>query len=144
MPRLDPDAWERIRIANIAGESYRSLAERFGVSANAIHKRARREGWGGAPKVDAPKVDAPKVDAPKVDAPKALRPLALRAADLFANQLAYVESLPPAERSGPTDVLVKLGSLLSRRELFAEPEQEKAPTVPSSEDIARWREQVGL
>ena len=134
MPRLDPDAWERIRIANIAGESYRSLAERFGVSANAIHKRARREGWGGAP----------KVDAPKVDAPKALRPLALRAADLFANQLAYVESLPPAERSGPTDVLVKLGSLLSRRELFAEPEQEKAPTVPSSEDIARWREQVGL
>ena len=54
MPRIDPDAWERIRIAReSAGESFRSLAERFGVSVGAIHKRARREGWGDGSDVAA-------------------------------------------------------------------------------------------
>lgn len=47
MPRLDPDTWERIRIAReSAGESFASLAERFHVSAAAICRRAGREGWG--------------------------------------------------------------------------------------------------
>lgn len=65
MPRLDPDAWERIRIAREAsGESFKSLAERFGVSANAIHKRAKREGWGDGSDVGA--VIRRRVDA-KVD-----------------------------------------------------------------------------
>lgn len=54
MPRLDPDAWERIRIAReSSGESFKSLAERFGVSVGAIHKRAKREGWGDGTDVGA-------------------------------------------------------------------------------------------
>lgn len=53
MPRLDPDTWERIRIARETGESYRSLAERFGVDPAAIFRRAKREGWGDGTDVAA-------------------------------------------------------------------------------------------
>lgn len=54
MPRLDPDTWERIRIAReSSGESFNSLAERFGVSVGAIHKRSKREGWGDGTDVGA-------------------------------------------------------------------------------------------
>ena len=46
MARLSPENWEDIRAAREAGETFAALAEKFGVSAPAIHKRAQREGWG--------------------------------------------------------------------------------------------------
>lgn len=46
MPRLTADQWETIRAEREAGASFPELAARFGVSHQAIQKRAKAEGWG--------------------------------------------------------------------------------------------------
>lgn len=46
MPRLTADQWQQIRAEREAGASFRDLAERFGVSHQAIVKRADKEKWG--------------------------------------------------------------------------------------------------
>lgn len=45
MARLTADQWESVRAEREAGESFRALADKYGVSHQAIQKRARREGW---------------------------------------------------------------------------------------------------
>lgn len=46
MPRLTPDVWETVRAEREAGASFPDLGARFGVSHQAIQKRAKAEGWG--------------------------------------------------------------------------------------------------
>ena len=46
MARLTADQWETVRAEREAGESFRSLADKYGVSHQAIQKRARAEDWG--------------------------------------------------------------------------------------------------
>lgn len=46
MPRLTADVWETVRAEREAGASFPDLAARFGVSHQAIQKRAKAEGWG--------------------------------------------------------------------------------------------------
>ncbi|MCI1193534.1 hypothetical protein MOJ79_17015 [Calidifontimicrobium sp. SYSU G02091] len=46
MPRLTADQWAQIRAEREAGASFPELAARFGVSHQAIQKRAKTEGWG--------------------------------------------------------------------------------------------------
>ena len=46
MPRLTTDAWETIRAERETGASFPSLATKWGVSYQAIQKRAQKEGWG--------------------------------------------------------------------------------------------------
>lgn len=75
-----------------------------------------------------------------------------RLRDLFEEQLQYLEELPPGERTAPAlDALAKLGSILERwdkirtvAEPKAETPEEPGNQAPTAEDIARWREQVGL
>ena len=45
MPRLTADQWESIRAEREAGASFRELAEKYGVSHQAVQKRANNEGW---------------------------------------------------------------------------------------------------
>ncbi len=45
MPRLTLDAWQEVRAAHEIGTSFTDLARRFGVSRQAIQKRAKTEGW---------------------------------------------------------------------------------------------------
>uniref|UniRef100_UPI00257A29D6 helix-turn-helix domain-containing protein n=1 Tax=Oceanithermus sp. TaxID=2268145 RepID=UPI00257A29D6 len=45
MPRLTLEQWEEIRARYEGGASARELAREFGVSGQAISKRARKEGW---------------------------------------------------------------------------------------------------
>jgi hypothetical protein len=45
MPRLDASQWESVRAEREAGASFPELAARFGVSHQAIQKRAKAEGW---------------------------------------------------------------------------------------------------
>ena len=45
MARLTADQWETIRAEREAGEAFRALADKYGVSRQAIQKRARAEGW---------------------------------------------------------------------------------------------------
>jgi len=45
MPRLTSDQWETIRAEREAGASFRELAEKYGVSHQAVQKRANNEGW---------------------------------------------------------------------------------------------------
>lgn len=45
MPRLTADTWETVRAEREAGTSFPELAARFGVSHQAIQKRAKAEGW---------------------------------------------------------------------------------------------------
>ena len=46
MPRLTQDQWESVRAEREAGASFPELSDRFGVSHQAIQKRAKAEGWG--------------------------------------------------------------------------------------------------
>jgi len=46
MPRLSKEAWAEIRAEREAGASFPELAARWGVSHQAIQKRAKAEGWG--------------------------------------------------------------------------------------------------
>ncbi len=46
MPRLTADQWETVRAEREAGASFPELAARWGVSHQAIQKRAKAEGWG--------------------------------------------------------------------------------------------------
>ena len=46
MPRLADDQWAEIRLRREMGESFPALAKAFGVSNQAIKKRAVKEGWG--------------------------------------------------------------------------------------------------
>ncbi|TSE32994.1 hypothetical protein LCC91_07760 [Tepidimonas taiwanensis] len=46
MPRLSADQWETIRAEREAGASFPELAAKYGVSHQAIQKRAKAEGWG--------------------------------------------------------------------------------------------------
>lgn len=46
MPRLSADQWAAIRAEREAGASFPELAEKYGVSHQAIQKRAKAEGWG--------------------------------------------------------------------------------------------------
>lgn len=46
MPRLSADQWETIRAEREAGASFPELADKYGVSHQAIQKRAKAEGWG--------------------------------------------------------------------------------------------------
>lgn len=46
MPRLSADQWETIRAEREAGASFPELAAKYGVSHQAIQKRAKTEGWG--------------------------------------------------------------------------------------------------
>lgn len=46
MPRLTQDQWETIRAEREAGASFPELAAKYGVSHQAIQKRAKAEGWG--------------------------------------------------------------------------------------------------
>lgn len=45
MPKLTMDAWQELRAAHEIGTSFTDLARRFGVSRQAIQKKAAREGW---------------------------------------------------------------------------------------------------
>ena len=45
MPKLTMDAWQELRAAHEIGTSFTDLARRFGVSRQAIQKRAKAEGW---------------------------------------------------------------------------------------------------
>ena len=45
MPKLTLDAWQELRAAHEIGTSFTDLARRFGVSRQAIQKRAKTEGW---------------------------------------------------------------------------------------------------
>jgi gas vesicle protein len=45
MPRLSADQWETIRAEREAGASLRDLAERHGITHQAIQKRAKAEEW---------------------------------------------------------------------------------------------------
>lgn len=53
MPRLAAEQWAEIRARREAGESFPSLANAFGVSHQAIQKRALKEGWGDGTDVGA-------------------------------------------------------------------------------------------
>ena len=46
MARLTADQWETIRAEREAGKSFPELAKKYGVSHQAIQKRAKNEGWG--------------------------------------------------------------------------------------------------
>jgi hypothetical protein len=46
MPRLTAEQWNEIRQRREAGETFRSLADAFGISDPAICKRAKAELWG--------------------------------------------------------------------------------------------------
>lgn len=46
MPRLTADVWETVRAEREAGSSFPELAQKFGVSHQAIQKRAKAEEWG--------------------------------------------------------------------------------------------------
>jgi hypothetical protein len=46
MPRLTADQWETVRAEREAGASFPALAAKWGVSHQAIQKRAKSEGWG--------------------------------------------------------------------------------------------------
>lgn len=46
MPRLTAEQWAEVRARREAGESFPSLANAFGISHQAIQKRAKDEGWG--------------------------------------------------------------------------------------------------
>jgi len=46
MPRLSKEVWAEIRAEREAGASFPELAARWGVSHQAIQKRAKAEGWG--------------------------------------------------------------------------------------------------
>jgi hypothetical protein len=66
MPRLTADQWAQIRAEREAGASFPELAARFGVSHQAIQKRAKTEGWGDGVGVVAacnPKKKAEAIDA---------------------------------------------------------------------------------
>lgn len=46
MPKLSSDRWQEIRAKREAGASFPALGKAFGISYQAIQKRAKREGWG--------------------------------------------------------------------------------------------------
>jgi hypothetical protein len=46
MPRLTGDQWVEVRAQREAGASFPELAARFGLSHQAIQKRAKKDGWG--------------------------------------------------------------------------------------------------
>jgi len=46
VPRLTADTWETVRAEREAGSSFPDLAARFGISHQAVQKRAKAEGWG--------------------------------------------------------------------------------------------------
>lgn len=46
MPRLTADQWESVRAEREAGASFPELAAKYGVSHQAIQKRAKAENWG--------------------------------------------------------------------------------------------------
>lgn len=46
MPRLTADQWESVRAEREAGASFPEMAAKWGVSHQAIQKRAKAEGWG--------------------------------------------------------------------------------------------------
>jgi hypothetical protein len=46
MPRLSKDTWADVRAEREAGASFPELAAKYGVSHQAIQKRAKTEGWG--------------------------------------------------------------------------------------------------
>lgn len=46
MPRLTLDQWQTIRAEREAGASFRELAAKYGVSHQAVVKRAAKEQWG--------------------------------------------------------------------------------------------------
>jgi len=43
--KLTPEQWAEARRLRASGELYRGIARRFGLTAAAISKRARKEGW---------------------------------------------------------------------------------------------------
>lgn len=45
MPRLTDQQWAEIRVRRETGESYRSLADAFGVAGPTIHRRSTAEQW---------------------------------------------------------------------------------------------------
>lgn len=45
MPRLTADTWASIRAEREAGASFPELAKKYGISHQAIQKRAKEEGW---------------------------------------------------------------------------------------------------
>lgn len=45
MPKLTLDAWQELRASHEIGTSFTELSRRFGVSRQAIQKRAKTEGW---------------------------------------------------------------------------------------------------
>ena len=51
MPRLKADQWEDIRAEREAGTSFPELAAKYGVSHQAIQKRAKKEGWASGEEV---------------------------------------------------------------------------------------------
>jgi hypothetical protein len=53
MPRLTQDQWETIRAEREAGATFIGLANQFGVSHQAIQKRAKAEQWGDGQDVGA-------------------------------------------------------------------------------------------
>lgn len=46
MARLSPEQWEEVRAKREAGASFPALGAEFGISHQAIQKRAKAEGWG--------------------------------------------------------------------------------------------------
>jgi hypothetical protein len=53
MPRLTKDTWADVRAEREAGASFPELAAKYGVSHQAIQKRAKEEGWGDGTDVAA-------------------------------------------------------------------------------------------
>jgi len=45
MPRLTAEQWSEIRARRAAGETYRSLADAFGIAGPTIHRRSTAEQW---------------------------------------------------------------------------------------------------
>ena len=45
MPRLTAEQWTDVRAEREAGTSFPDLAKKYGVSHQAIQKRAKKEGW---------------------------------------------------------------------------------------------------
>lgn len=53
MPRLTADQWETVRAEREAGTSFPGLAKKFGISHQAIQKRAKDQGWSNGEDVQA-------------------------------------------------------------------------------------------
>ncbi len=93
MPRLTDQQWLEIRQRREAGETFRSLAESFGISDPAICKRAKAELWGDGLDLGAAirqrvqeKVNSVVNGANPEETERAIEKAACSGADLIARQ----------------------------------------------------------